>query len=172
MRLVRLTAVAMCLLTPGVLGAQSYEPTYAEPTGHELVMVYLGATSCVPCRSPEMPRVLDSLKVILQRRAAAQGRQFRAVIVALDWVPDSGLILAREDGRWDEINTGRNWFSLGAAQFVWADSTVTPSIPQVVVYEQDLTVGARVEVGPAHVLKRIHAADAIFRWVRQGAITS
>lgn len=169
MRLSPLIALTALIVIPRSIAAQSYEPTYANPTGHELVMVYLGATSCGPCRAPEMPRLLDSLKILLQQRATAEGRQFRAVIVALDWVPDSGLILAREDGHWDEINTGRNWFSLGAAQFIWADSTVTPAMPQVLVYEQDMTMGARVAMGPMHILQRIHAEDAIARWVRQGA---
>ena len=169
MRLVRLIALATCLLLPRSVGAQSYEPSYAQPTGHELVMVYFGSTTCGPCRSPEMPRLLDSLKLMLQRQATSEGRQFRAVIVALDWAPDTGLVLAREDGKWDEVNTGRNWFGLGAAQFIWADSTVTPALPQILVYDQEMTLGARVTVGPPRVRMRIHAEDAIARWVRQGA---
>ena len=169
MRLPRWILLAACLCTPRLVAAQAYHPSYADPTGHELVMVYLGASTCVPCRAPEMPRLLDSLKVMLQQRATTEGRQFRAVVVALDWAPDSGLVLAREDGPWDEINTGRNWFGLGAAQFIWSDSTVAPQLPQIMVYEQDLTLGARVEVGPARILKRIPGEDAIARWVRQGA---
>lgn len=171
MKLAASITVAAILLAPSA-AAQAYKPTYANPTGHELVAVYLGATSCGPCRAPGMPAALDSMKVLLQQRAAGAGRQFRAVIVALDWVPDTGLVLAREDGPWDEINTGRNWFSLGATQFIWADSTVTPALPQVIVYEQDVDLGARVVAGPARIQRRLVGSDAIIRWVREGAPTS
>lgn len=169
MRSSRAVALAILLLSPHLAWAQAYTPTYADPTGRELVAVYFGALTCGPCRSPEMPRVLDSMKVLLRQRAAAEGRQFRAVIVALDWDPDSGLALAREDGRWDEINTGRNWFGLGAAQFIWGDPNVTPAMPQVLVYEQDVTLGARVAIGPATAQQRVVGSVEIARWVRQGA---
>lgn len=171
MRLPLLIGTALLTLAPQVASAQSYKPTYDNPNGHELVAVYFGSTSCVPCRAAEMPGLLDSMKVALQQRAAAEGRQFRAVIVALDWVPDSGLILAREDGTWDEINTGRNWFSNGASQFIWSDSTVTPAMPQVMVYDQEVTMGARVSIGAPHFLRRVVGGDAIARWVRQGSPT-
>jgi hypothetical protein len=172
MRLSPFLVVAGLLLSPFALPAQSYRPTYAEPTGRELVAVYVGATGCGPCRSPEMPRVLDSMKLQLQRRAQGAGQQFRAVVVALDWVPDSGFALAREDGAWDEVITGRNWFGLGAAQYIWADSTVAPSMPQVILYEQEVTIGARVKLSEPRILRRIVGAVEIQRWVRQGVPTS
>ena len=149
--------------------AQSYRPAYANPQGTQLVAVYLGAASCGPCRLPSTRVALDSIKVQLQRHAQANNQQFRAVVVAMDWEPDSALVFAQESGRWDELIVGRNWMNLGAEFYIWADTATAPSMPQVIVFEQDITMGARVEFGPRRVVRRVRAADALVRWAGLGS---
>ena len=93
--------------------------------------------------------------------------------VALDWATDSGLAYLREFGRFDEIAVGRNWFNLVAERFIWSDSTAQGSIPQVLVYEQTTTPGARgarrPTIGPAHVIKRVYGGAPIVEWVQRCA---
>jgi hypothetical protein len=149
--------------------AQSYGPSYADPHGTQLVAVYLGAASCGPCRLPATRAAIDSIKVHLAQRARLRGQQFRAVIVSMDWEPDSGLAVARESGGWDEMILGRNWSNLGAEHYIWADTATAPSLPQIIVYEQEITMTARVVFGPRRVLRRVHGADALVRWASQGA---
>jgi hypothetical protein len=112
---------------------------------------------------------LDSIKVQLQRYARANNAQFRAVTVSLDWELDSALAFALENGRWDELIAGRNWTNLGAEFYIWADTATAPSVPQVIVYEQDVTLGARVEFGPRRYLRRVHGADALAQWASTGS---
>lgn len=161
--------ILVAWLAPHSVSAQAYRRTYAQANGTELVAVYLTARSCHGCRAPEMPATLDSIKVLLQRQAQAAGQRFRAVFVGMDWDPDSGLALAREDGFWDEIIVGRNWLNAGAERYIWSDTATAPVLPQVILFEQRIEMGARITFGQRHVLRRLVGLPAFQAWVRQGA---
>lgn len=165
--------ISLSLLLCGAawpVAAQQYVPTFPSPRGTQLVAVYISNSTCVGNRAPGLREAIDSLKLLLRARAAAEGRQFRAVGVALDWSPDSGLAYLGHFGAFDELDVGRNWFGLGVERFIWADSTVPPNIPQVVVYLQDVALGTgRPVFGQPTVLKRVFGGSAIVTWVRSGA---
>ena len=153
-----------------VARAQAYQPTYARATGPQLVAVYISSSWCVGNRAPGLHDAIDSLKVMLSRRAQASGRQFRMVGVALDWAPDSGVAYLRGFGAFDEVVAGMNWINAAAERFIWADSAGQPNIPQVVVYQQTIAAAAdRITFGPPVVLARIHGGDIIVNWVHDGA---
>lgn len=164
-------ALAMCACALP-LAAQGYAPAFPNPQGTpQLVAVYISSSNCVGNRAPGLHQAIDSLKLLLQARASATGRQFRAVGVALDWSPDSGLAYLRQFGAFDELDIGRNWFGLGVERFIWADSTARPVIPQIVIYEQELSPGpGRARFGPPSVLRRVLGGDSIVTWVRAGAL--
>lgn len=149
--------------------AQGYQPGYENPEGPEIVAVYFSASTCVPCRQPHMPALIDSVKVQLARQAKARGQQFRAVFVGMDWDPEKSLAVAREDGLWDEIIVGRNFFNAGAEQYIWADPDTSPAMPQIIVYEQNVTMGNRVTFGLRQVLQRVTGSDELAAWVAQGS---
>jgi hypothetical protein len=129
----------------------------------------MSSSTCAGNRAPGLHQAVDSLKLLLQARAAASGQQFRVVGVALDWSPDSGFAYLRQFGAFDELDVGRNWFGLGVERFIWADTTARPTIPQVVIYEQDIAPAGRAVFGRANVLKRVLGGDSIVTWVRSGA---
>jgi hypothetical protein len=74
---------------------------------------------------------------------------------------------------YDEVSVGSNWANLAAVRYIWSDTTATPGLPQVVLVERHVLPGARsIGVGPERILGRVVGADAIERWVAQGALVS
>jgi hypothetical protein len=150
--------------------APHYQPTGAYPHGPELVMAYISSTWCQGNRAPGLHQAVDSLKLRLAAWAQAHTMTFRAVGVAIDWAPDSGVAYLKEFGKFDELVVGSNWFNLGAVAFIWADSTAPRSIPQVLVYRHDVVPGKnRVTIGTPQILKRVQGGDQVVQWVRAGA---
>ena len=155
-----------------VASAQAYQPKDSLASGPQLVAVFISSSWCSGNRAPGFHEAIDSLKVILARRAQASGRQFRMVGAALDWMPDSGVAYLKRFGAFDEVVAGLNWTNSAAERYIWSDTAGTPHVPQVVVYEQTIVSEKdRVIFGPIHVLKRIHGGDVIVSWVHDGAPT-
>jgi hypothetical protein len=113
---------------------------------------------------------VEEAKVRLAARARSEGRTFRAVGVALDWHPDTGLAYLREFGQFDEIVVGSNWFNLGATNLIWADSTSHASIPQLLLYERtvDPSNPRRLHLGQPHILDAVVGGDTIVARVARG----
>lgn len=162
------TLVTLCVSAVAV-GAQSYRPDYDTPNGVEIVAVYLSAMDCGPCHDPRLPTLLDSIKVQLKRQAIARGQRFRTVFVGMDWDPARSLLMATTDGRWNELDLGRDWFNAGAELYAWGDTTKTPALGTMVVYEQRITMSDRVRFGPRRMLKRVMGADELAKWAALGS---
>lgn len=167
--------VAVCALvlahTTSLAQAPRYEPTNASPNGPELVMTYISSSWCIGNRAPGLHEAVDSLKLLLADWAHRHNMTFRAVGVALDWEPDSGWAYLAEFGRFDELDVGSNWFNLGAALLIWADTTAAPRIPQVLVYRHDIrSTKDRVTVGKPLLLKRVEGGDEVVAWARGGTL--
>jgi hypothetical protein len=160
---------AFLLASPFQAAGQGYQPSYENPDGSEIVAVYLTASTCGPCIGPEMPELIDSVKVQLKRQAEARGQRFRAVFVGIDWEPENSIALAMRDGSWDELVVGRNWFNLGAEHYIWGDPNTTPAMPQFVVFEQSITTDGGIEFGERLVLVRVMGPDGLAAWVENGS---
>jgi len=160
---------ALVLASPSQAAGQGYQPSYENPDGSEIVAVYLTASTCGPCIGPEMPELIDSVKVQLNRQAQTRGQQFRAVFVGTDWEPEKSIALAKRDGSWDELVVGRNWFNLGAEHYIWGDPNTTPAMPQFVVFEQSITTDGGIKFGERHVLVRVMGPDELAAWVEKGS---
>ena len=106
----------------------------------------------------------------LARQAKEQNLLFVAVGVATDWIPDSGYAYLKRLSSFNEMIVGRNWFNLGAAVYIWADSTNRPMEPQVILLERDVVMGpTAVQISPDRVLRRFFGAKDIIDWVNGGA---
>jgi hypothetical protein len=167
----RATLLAGLLLSGAQLAAQeTYTPTTDLPTKPQLLALYVGASWCGPCLTPEMKVAVHRMKPLLARRATETGRVFAAIGVALDWTISDGLTFLQPLEEYDEVVVGANWTNLVAVRYIWADSTATPGLPQVILLERTVEPGkSGIAVGPERVVKRIVGADAIERWVAQGA---
>jgi hypothetical protein len=161
---------AMILALPGRAAGQEYQPSHEDPDGPEIVAVYLTASTCGPCLGPQMPALIDSVKVQLERQAGARGQQFRAVFVGTDWELENSIALAKTDGLWDELVVGRNWFNLAAERYIWGDPNTTPAMPQFIVFEQSITMGEDgIEFGEKRVLLRVMGSEELAAWVDKGS---
>ena len=126
--------------TPGSDSATSYIPPYRSRTGTQLVMVYFGSSRCAGSNRPELPAAVEALKRGLAGSARREGMSFMAIGVALDWAPEAGIEYLSKVGRFDEVAAGYNWGNSLALRYMWAEASVAPATPQVVLYKRGFTL--------------------------------
>ena len=147
-----------------------YVPDYALRTGDEVVMVLVGASFCLAHRTPGFAQAVEDAKVHVQRQAKADGRQFRAMGVSLDWKTDEALEFLSAFGEFDELSVGSNWVNASAFRYIWSDHPGEPQVPQIVVVQRHVDAGDRtIRVSGERVIRRISGTDAILAWSRSGA---
>jgi hypothetical protein len=147
-----------------------FAPSYNTPAGRELVVVFISSASCVANTTPGFLEAIDPMNRALARQAEEQNLPFVAVGVTTDWSPDSGYAYLKRLSSFNEMIVGRNWYNLGAAVYIWADSTNRPMEPQVILLERDVVPGpTAVQISPDRVLRRFFGAKDIMDWVSEGA---
>ena len=149
----------------------AYTPSMEVPNGRQVVAVYIGATTCGPCRRPETKAAIARMKPLVAAHAKQSGAAFSAMVVSLDWDLKGGLEFVQSLGAFDEYVFGASWVNTAAQRFFWSDSLAAPSIPQVIVFERTvkLPTGTRITIGPDRMLRRVVGDSAIRAWVRAGA---
>ncbi len=164
--MLRRCILALCLAaSPAV--AQTAERDL--PNGKELVVVYIGATSCGPCLLPATKAAVARMKTLLASFATKNGYAFSAVGVSTDWVTADGIKFLNDNAPFDQLVIGGNWTNLAVEHYIWRDSSANPAMPQVVVLERSVTLGDRIAISPARVLRRVFGSDEIPKWVEAGA---
>jgi len=150
--------------------APRYRPSFENPRGQELVAVLVSSSHCVGNSVPGFLTAVDSMNRALATQASRSGMNFVSIGVATDWEPDSGYAYLKSLSHFGELIVGRNWFNLGAAHYVWADSTGKPLEPQVILLERRTDMDSTgVRIGSDRVLARYLGAGEIVSWVKQGA---
>lgn len=171
---IRLRALAVSLLLPGLAGAQErYTPSTSNPSGPELVAVFITAEFCIGSRQPHMPQTIERMKLLLAAQTAPARRGLAVVGVSLDWKTQAGIDHLAKFGAFDEMIVGRNWFGTGAIHFVWRDHAGQPATPQIVLLRREVTIGQiGVTATTDRELRRIVGAEAIKAWVDSGAVVA
>ena len=147
-----------------------YTPSYRWATGKEVVMVFVGNSTCRASKEKGFPDAFERAKVAAARRARAEGKQFRVIGVALDIDPEVGLAFLRRFGKFDELTLGGNWMNQDAVRYIWRDMPYRPSVPQVVLLEREIVKGKTVvTVSPEREVRRLTGSDEIRRWGEAGA---
>lgn len=150
-------------------GAEAYVPDYEFRSGEEVVLVFIGASFCGAQREPGFPAVVERAKTSLARHARAQGVQFRAHAISLDWKPADAMAFLEHFGAFDEISVGSNWLNDGAVRYIWRDMPSEPAVPQVVILRRRVETQGAVSVRDERVVRRLMGTDQITRWVNDGA---
>jgi len=153
---------------------EDYSPASRADPGGELVLVFLGSSTCGFSNLPRFPARIHDIKLSLSKRAADLGLSFVAIGLALDWNAETGFRYLRKFGRFDEILVGRNWFGTGAEKFIWEEFPGEPATPQLILLYRVLPGSKSGDSAPSgrfeseRVLLRLSGIVKIDGWVRRG----
>ncbi len=126
----------------------AYQPSHERTQGPELVLLFAGSSTCGYSNDPDLPEVIEALKLELAAHAEEQGASFRAVGVAVDWIPEAGLEHLATFGAFDELSVGSNWTNHTLVRHTW-DQGHTPATPAVFIIERTLVA----EDGPGGLVR-------------------
>ena len=153
----------------------TYVPSTRYVKGHEIVMVYIGSSTCGFANSPEMPEVIERIKLALQMESLARESAFSAIGVSIDWDVSNGIGHLAKFGMFDEIMTGRKWQGQGGRQFFWdALPSSIRSTPQVLVIARMADSPSPeqrnqgYQISNETILVRKTGAKAISDWLERG----
>lgn len=155
-----------------VVRASQYAPGVSLSPGEEVVLIYLGSSTCAWSNVPELPSEVRRLKVLLQARAQNEGKRFATVGIARDWLTKDGIDHLNKFGSFDEIMTGRSWANHGTQHYIYGEGDMAGprSTPQVIVISRKLeSHEGRPSISDERVILRRTGVDAISKWIAAGA---
>jgi hypothetical protein len=153
--------------------AQEYRPGSVATTSaeDEIVLVYLGSSSCGWSNLPEVARAVRDAKILVAGYARNAGMRFTALGIALDADASRGWAHLRKAGLFDEVAAGMGWANSGADKYVFGNLAGPASTPQLLVVQRSLSTGpgGRPRAESERVLVRKTGSNAILSWVAGGA---
>lgn len=108
--------------------------------GEQLVLVYIGSSSCAWSNREEIPKALSSIQSKIRGYTRDADIGFISTGVAIDWRVDDGFEHLKSVGQFDQVITGRNWSNLGALRYIWQTISGRASTPQLLLVRRDLQV--------------------------------
>jgi hypothetical protein len=153
--------------------AREYRPGSVAVPGaeDEIVLVYLGSSSCGWSNLPEVSRAVRDAKVLVAAHARNAGMRFSTQGIALGVDASRGWAHLRKAGLFDEIAAGMGWANSGADKYVFGNLAGPASTPQLLVVQRSLGTGpgGRPKAESERVLVRKTGSNAILSWVSEGA---
>lgn len=146
-----------------------YVPTYQLPSGHQFLVVYIGASFCGPCLLPNVETAVRSMKTLLAVQATQMHASFSVIGVSNDWEVTKAAAFLDSLGTFDQVVLGGNWTNLATERFIWREPQGTPDMPQILVFERTVTLGERITFSEPRLLRRLRGAEEIPAWVAAGA---
>jgi hypothetical protein len=137
----------------------------------EIVLVYIGSSTCGPSNSVDMRSQITVVRQILQEEAAKRGVRVRSVGIAKDIAVKAGLAHLRKMGPFDEVLTGRGWLNVGLERYVRSVMPGAAATPQLIVTVRKLSIveGQSGSILDETVLTRKVGLEEIRTWVDAGA---
>lgn len=117
---------------------QKYTPSWENELGDQLLLVYIGSSTCGACNVEYLPQLVEDLKIMLEEKSQEYAFSFKVVGVSKDWVVNEGLNHLNKFGQFDEISTGSNWLNSAIIKYVWQDFLGDPATPQLVVVKRKM----------------------------------
>lgn len=134
-------------------------------TGTHLIFVFVA-----PSGDPdeEHQEAVTQARSAMRSYAAGEGYLFATVGISYDWIVEEGLEQLGRFGTFDEVIVGRGWLNTGIDVYV-RQFGGTPSVPQLVVFLQDVDVSSRPTVvrEPRELFRAI-GANELQAWARSG----
>ena len=154
------TVLSLAWLAPGVAAQEVAIPEVELDTrthrSVELVVVYLGATDCGPCRTEETKSAVRDIIDRVRAVAAKRNLPFHSVGAALDDDWREGVGFLESTAEFDEVMAGGSWLNQAAVEHIFSVEGAVPGVPQLVIYTRATELGPRaVGVGPKNELVRL-----------------
>lgn len=159
---------------PATSGAVAADPGRGA-VRRELLMVYIGSSTCEPSNSRKVRQDVRELRTLLAGRAAAAGRSLVTVGVAIDGRAAAGMAHLRKVAPFDEVAAGGGWANAHALKYVWEEWPGIAGTPQIVVIDREIHVqrggpgGVSYSRGAERMVARLAGAWEISRWRTSGA---
>jgi len=153
---------------------KNYQRTYSSEPGPELVLIYIGSSTCQAANSKRLPIVVDSIKIMLQNYAKSIKHNFTTIGISKDWVIKSGIEHLNKYGPFDEITTGRNWINSAIIKYVYQHFKGVPGVPQIIVLKRTLVNKSTQQVNQyaikneSLVMRKLGKSE-IKRWYKNSA---
>lgn len=145
------------------------------PVRRELLMVYIGSSTCEASNSGQLRRDVRELRTLLAGRAAAAGRSLVTLGVAVDGRASAGIAHLQKVAPFDEVAAGGGWANAHALKYVWEKWPGVAGTPQIVVIDREIRVrrggpgGVTYSSGAERMVARLAGAWEISRWRSNGA---
>lgn len=153
-----------------VVDAGQYVPSGPVRDGSEVVLIYIGASTCGWSNVPELPDLINRLKLALLERTRTEGKSFSAMGIARDAIADDGWRHLRKFGTFDEIATGHGWANIGIQRYLFGDIAGPAATPQVLVVERNVTSrSGHIGVENERLVLRKIGVEQISKWMASGA---
>lgn len=145
-------------------------PVARNDPGGELVVVVIGASTCVWSNSDAFEKVVRKAKETIQAYARQRQLGFATMGISVDTWADTGMEYLSRFGRFDEIAVGRSWRNTSALKYIYGAYPGPAATPQVLVVARTVVQeGGQWAVDDERVLVRKIGISEIEKWVAGGA---
>ncbi len=158
--------VALALIARNTNLDRAPELPIESTSGDEIILVFVGTSTCGWCNLDELPDAVKTIRVRLQEEAAAIGKTFFFFGVIPDISVESGFRFSDRFGPFHQLMVGGSWLNHGAMHYVWEDHPGPASTPQVLIVRRRLDLSAV----PGGIVPRTVEETVLKRFVGAPAI--
>lgn len=150
----------------------AYRPSGSIATGktEEVVLVYIGSSSCGWSNVPELPGLVERMKRDLRAWSTDRELGFLAIGIARDINVAAGLRHIESFASFDEVMAGRSWANVGVQKYVYGELAGPGITPQVVIIHRRIEYHGtgKVAIESERVLARMAGLREITDWTVTG----
>lgn len=160
-------ALSVSVQWPG--GEERYRPHPPGGAGEELVLAYVGASTCGASNAPQLPAIVERTKLAVLRQARARQQRLVVVGIAKDALAAPALAHLRKFGEFDEIAAGNGWFNNAAHRYgiLFPGLVATPQI--VLTHRAVADADGQRRILDERLLVRKVGLSEISTWAALGA---
>lgn len=103
----------------------------------DLVLIYIGCSTCAAANHEQLPSAIKKLKINLDNFASNNDLEFHSIGVSKEVNPTQELKYLSKFGSFSEISIGKNWSNSIILKYIWDDFGGRPVVPQIIVTKRD-----------------------------------
>ncbi|HEX8454104.1 MAG TPA: hypothetical protein VF647_18600 [Longimicrobium sp.] len=147
-----------------------YTPTPPSASGEQVLFVFVGSSACRFSSVPELPGLVEDLKMKVAAEAKRRETGFATIGVAIDSDFRKGVNYLKRFGYFDEVTAGNGHYNSAFVKYVYEDMPGDAATPQILVIQRSVTEkDGDVNVTSERLLRRLRGVAAIAQWARGGA---